>query len=59
MWVEVQTTALVELSVVPPEGCQQGELHVHVTQRSTGKEKEAVVEFSLDPRAAGPGCYVI
>lgn len=57
MWVEVQETALVQLSVVPPEGCEQGELHVHVTQRSTGKE--AVVEFSLDPHAAGPGCYVI
>jgi hypothetical protein len=35
--------------------CCRGE--VHVEQRSTGKE--AIVEFSLDARAAGPGCFVV
>ena len=30
---------------------------VWVAQRSTGQE--AVVEFSLDPAAAGPGCYTL
>ncbi len=56
-WVNVPGTTLVLLTMVPPHECRQGELHVHVTQRSSGKE--AVVEFSLDPHAAGPGCYVL
>lgn len=56
-WVTLPSTALATLDIFPPRGCQQGELYVHVIQGSTGKE--AVVEFSLDPRAQGPGCYVV
>ena len=46
---------LVGLSVLPPATCERGELAVHVTQRSTGRT--AIVEFSLDATARGPGCY--
>ena len=35
----------------------RADVEVHVTQRST--RKTAVVEFSFDPRAVGPGCYVV
>ncbi len=45
------------LAMCPPEGCRQGNVEVHVTQRSTGKT--AIVEFSFDAAAAGPGCYVV
>ena len=38
-------------SVLPPEKCERGVLEVHVLQRSSGAE--AIVEFSLDPTAAG------
>lgn len=56
-WVTLPGTALARLQLFPPQECQQGELYVYVIQGSTGKE--AVVEFSLDPRAKGPGCYVV
>jgi hypothetical protein len=56
-WVEVRGYTMVLLALVPPEGCAQGTAEVHVVQRSTGQE--AVVEFSLDPEAAGPGCYTL
>jgi hypothetical protein len=56
-WVPTHGRQLMILAVCPPEGCQRGTLEVHVTQQSTGKT--AVVEFSLDPEAAGPGCYVV
>jgi hypothetical protein len=45
------------LALCPPADCTAAALEVHVTQRSTGQS--AVVEFSLDPNAAGPGCYVV
>jgi hypothetical protein len=41
----------------PPKDAERGEVSVHVTRQSDGKE--AVVEFSLDCRAAGAGCYTI
>jgi hypothetical protein len=50
-------TSILILALVPPEDCGAGTVEVQVTQRSTGQV--AVVEFSLDPRAAGPGCYVV
>jgi len=57
-WVEVsRRAAFMVLAMCPPPDAVQAELSVHVTQRST--MKEAVVEFSLDARAAGPGCYAV
>src|SRR5262249_60148955 len=56
-WVEVTTQRLMLLALRPPQHCAEGKVDVHVAQRSTGQE--AVVEFSLDPKAAGPGCYVV
>jgi hypothetical protein len=45
------------LALCPPKDCGSGTVEVHVEQRSTGQS--AVVEFSLDPNAAGPGCFVV
>ena len=56
-WIEVNSMRLMMLAVRPPETCRQGKVQVHVDQRSTGQT--AIVEFSLDPAAAGPGCYVV
>jgi hypothetical protein len=56
-WLPVQRMSLMVLALVPPDQCGAGTVEVHVTQRSTGQV--AIVEFSLDPRAAGPGCYVV
>ncbi len=56
-WVDVTTQRLMLLALRPPQHCAEGKVDVHVEQRSTGQE--AVVEFSLDPKAAGPGCYVV
>jgi hypothetical protein len=39
----------------PPMDAERGDVAIHVTRQSDGKE--AVVEFSLDSRAAGAGCY--
>ena len=41
----------------PPKGAECGDVSIHVTRQSDGKE--AVVDFSLDSRAAGAGCYTI
>jgi hypothetical protein len=54
-WHAVPGLSLVLLVLRPPHDCAQGEVLVHVTQHSS--EKTAVVEFDLDPAAAGPGCY--
>jgi hypothetical protein len=56
-WLPMQSTRMLILAMQPPRGCRQGEVQVHVCQRSTGKT--AVVEFSLDEKAAGPGCFVV
>ena len=56
-WIEVYGTHVMLLTMCPPEDCRQGNVEVHVTQRSTGKT--AVVEFTFDAAAAGPGCYVV
>jgi hypothetical protein len=56
-WVEAPARRLMFLALEPPAGCGVGSVAVHVTQRSSGRE--AVVEFSLDPAAAGPGCYTV
>lgn len=41
----------------PPQDAERGDVAVHVTRQSDGME--AVVEFSLDRRAAGAGCYTV
>lgn len=55
-WVESAGSSMMILAIRPPVVCEDGNLAVHVTQRSQGKK--AVVEFNLDPTAQGPGCYV-
>jgi hypothetical protein len=45
------------LALRPPEDCEAGGVEVHVEQRSTGQV--AIVEFSFDPTALGPGCFVV
>jgi hypothetical protein len=55
--IYMRSGGLLMLALCPPADCGQGEVQVHVQQRSTGKT--AVVEFSLDPNAAGPGCFVV
>jgi len=56
-WISLHGHGMMLLALCPPEDCSQGEVNVHVTQRSSGQE--AIVEFSLDPSAAGPGCYTV
>jgi hypothetical protein len=56
-WVESDGGLVVMLATYPPAGCETGNLEVHVTRRSTGKT--AIVEFGLDPRAQGTGCYFV
>jgi len=56
-WIELTGTAMMILSLVPPARCVEEKVEVHVKQRSTGET--AIVEFSLDPNAAGPGCYSV
>ncbi len=54
-WTFLQPYSFLLLAICPPRDCEAGTLNVHVRQRST--DREAIVEFSLDPNAAGPGCY--
>jgi len=56
-WIETGGTTLMVLALWPPEDCECGEVDVHVAQRSSGRTE--LVEFSLDPSAAGAGCYVL
>jgi hypothetical protein len=56
-WIESPHRRMMMLALCPPKKCAQGTVEVHVEQRSTGQT--AIVEFSLDPNAAGPGCYVV
>lgn len=49
------STGILALTVEPPAAAREGAVNVHVRQESSGRE--AVVEFSLDAAAAGPGCY--
>ncbi len=54
-WIRLSKLQVIMLAIGPPDGCGAGSVNVHVRQRSTNRE--AIVEFSLDPAAAGPGCY--
>jgi hypothetical protein len=56
-WNKLSCRSLLLLALKPPARCDLGNVEIHVTQRST--ERTAVVEFSFDPRALGPGCYVV
>jgi hypothetical protein len=56
-WVESNNGLMVMLATQPPADCKTGNLEVHVTRRSCGKT--AVVEFSMDSAAKGPGCYFL
>lgn len=56
-WITVNGPRMMFLVLQPPESCLKGSVDVHVVQGSTGRE--AVVEFDLDPQAAGPGCFVV
>jgi hypothetical protein len=53
-WVR-PLSGLVMLAIEPPMSAETGAVNVHIRQESTGRE--AVVEFTLDSTAAGPGCY--
>jgi len=56
-WVRADSgNMLMVMGVRPPFACDQGNVQVHVTRRSS--RKTVVVEFDLDPNAQGPGCYV-
>lgn len=48
---------VILLAVEPPADAGPGAVNVHVRQEATGRE--AVVEFALDPGAAGPGCFAV
>jgi hypothetical protein len=56
-WIEGIGQSLIFLAMQPSRNCREGQLEARVRQRSTGRE--ASVEFSLDPEAAGPGCFVV
>lgn len=56
-WVSFQRKTRLLLAMVPPGDCDSGSVEIHVRQESTGRD--AVVEFSLDSRAAGAGCYTV
>lgn len=56
-WVQFNGPAVLLMAMMPPADCREGAVEIHVTQKSTGRN--AVVEFSLDARAQGPGCYVV
>lgn len=55
-WIRLES-GIVLLELYPPADARKGEVDVHVEQQSTGKK--AIVEFSLDANAAGPGCFVV
>jgi hypothetical protein len=56
-WIAIGRCQMIMLAVRPPRDCDSGSLMVHVRQRST--HREAIVEFSMDPHAAGAGCYTV
>jgi hypothetical protein len=56
-WHTLPGRSMLLLALKPPMRSDVGGIEVHVTQQST--QKTAVVEFSFDARALGPGCYVV
>jgi hypothetical protein len=56
-WIRLDRFSTILVTMFPPEHCEVGSLDIEVCQRSTGKT--AIVEFTLDARAAGTGCYTV
>jgi hypothetical protein len=56
-WIDTHGSNVMLLALHVPRSCQAAAVTVHVVQRSS--EREAVVEFGLDPRAPGRGCYTV
>lgn len=56
-WVESNGSLMVMLAIQPPADCAEENLEVHVMRRN--RPKTAIVEFDLDPRAQGTGCYSV
>jgi hypothetical protein len=56
-WVPIYRSSIIFLALRAPADCGEAAVEVHVTQHST--QKTAVVEFSFDAKATGPGCYVV
>jgi len=56
-WCRVSGHNLFFLTIDPPHKCTGGSINVLVEQKSTSQT--AKVEFSFDPEAKGPGCYVL
>jgi hypothetical protein len=56
-WIETHGSRTILLALRVPEKCEAASVAVHVTQKST--QRKAVVEFSLDPKADGRGCYSV
>ena len=56
-WIPASRARCMKLKFYPPVNSSRGKIDVEVTQRSTGRK--AVVEFSLDAAASGPGCFVV
>ena len=54
-WIRLAGPTYLQLSIEPPQDVEQGELELHVRRRDT--DEVAVVEYSLDARAPGPGCF--
>jgi len=56
-WLSLPPRSSLFLVLTPPPYCAAGQVVVHVTQRSTGRE--VAVEFDFDPSAPGPGCITL
>jgi hypothetical protein len=56
-WIGTAGSRTMLLALRVPQGCEAATVAVHVTQKSS--RREAVVEFSVDPAAAGHGCYAV
>jgi hypothetical protein len=56
-WVEAQGMLMLMLAAQPPPRCRAGKLEVHVARR--GSPRPAIVEFDLDPKAQGAGCFFV
>ena len=57
VWIPLRCSSLMLLALRPPARAVKANVEVHVTQFST--QQTAVVEFSFDAKATGPGCYVV
>lgn len=56
-WIDIESPIAVHAYMHPGEAARVTSLDIAVLQRSSGRE--ALVEFTLDPSAAGPGCYTL